>query len=185
MAKISNCPKCDQKVTIPGAVEPSALVRCPLCGGEFPLADTAASAEDAPPELVPVSPAQQVPTVRLWEQVLEAPQIDVGGSGSAGAERGEFRSVKTDDSRSADAAGGGIGRRKKHKSLVREIVEYVLGGVAGLLLAYYALNLFGGPRFDFAKIYLPGVQHTVKHRPAWWPRWLGAHHTPLRPMWGP
>lgn len=63
------------------------------------------------------------------------------------------------------------GRRKKETSFAKELVGIVLGGAAGLLIAYYGLNFFGGVRYDFAKIYLPGIRHTVKHRPAWWPQW--------------
>lgn len=63
------------------------------------------------------------------------------------------------------------GRRKKETSFFKELIGIVLGGAGGLLIAYYGLNFFGGKRFDFAKIYLPGIQHTVKHRPAWWPTW--------------
>lgn len=63
------------------------------------------------------------------------------------------------------------GRRKKETSFVKELIGIVLGGAGGLLIAYYGLNFFGGVRYDFAKIYLPGVKHTVKHQPAWWPTW--------------
>ena len=38
------------------------------------------------------------------------------------------------------------------------------GGLLGLALGYYALNFFFGARFDFLKVYLPGVPHTEKHR---------------------
>lgn len=53
------------------------------------------------------------------------------------------------------------------KSIVKELLGIVLGGIGGLLIAYYALNWFGGPRYDFAKIPLPGLHHTYKHAPPW------------------
>ncbi|MGQ9506169.1 MAG: hypothetical protein ACUVQR_14805 [Thermogutta sp.] len=53
------------------------------------------------------------------------------------------------------------------KSLIKELAGIVLGGAGGLLIAYYALNWFGGPRYDFAKLPLPGIHHTYKHAPSW------------------
>jgi hypothetical protein len=38
------------------------------------------------------------------------------------------------------------------------------GGLLGLTVGYYALNYFGGPRFNFLEIALPGVPHT---QPGW------------------
>lgn len=59
--------------------------------------------------------------------------------------------------------------RKREKSVLGELLGVVLGGATGLLIAYYGLNYFGGARFDFAEIYLPGVPHTYEHKPDWWP----------------
>ncbi len=67
----------------------------------------------------------------------------------------------------------------KEKHPVRHMLEVVLGGAFGLFLGYYLLNLFGGSRFDFGEIYLPGVKHTYKHAPDWMPPWMlfGADET--------
>jgi hypothetical protein len=51
MPTISTCPRCSQMVSIPPEVDSSALVRCPLCGAEYPLG---AAMDSPPPELVPV-----------------------------------------------------------------------------------------------------------------------------------
>jgi hypothetical protein len=59
-----------------------------------------------------------------------------------------------------------------------ELLGVVLGGATGLFIAYYGLNYFGGPRFDFAEIYLPGVPHTYEHKPDWWPGWLAEEEPP-------
>ena len=68
------------------------------------------------------------------------------------------------------AATAGVRRRRdSEKHPVRFLVEIVLGGVAGLVITYYGLNFFGGQRFDWFEVYLPGVSHTVANRPAWWP----------------
>jgi hypothetical protein len=63
-------------------------------------------------------------------------------------------------------------RGRKEKSVVRELLGIVLGGAGGLLITYYALNFFGGPRYNFAELYLPGIEHTAQFRPDWWPAWL-------------
>lgn len=56
-------------------------------------------------------------------------------------------------------------RGRKPKSAVRELAGIVLGGAAGLLIAYYCLNFFGGAQFDMLKIPLPFVPHTYQHWP--------------------
>jgi hypothetical protein len=215
MAKISKCPQCGHKVTIPAAVEEDQLVRCPLCDGEFLLAETMPDAEEAPPELLAAGavpdvareaeadsepeteaaadeqaqatedgrdePAKTAPSIKLWDDVSEAPKIDTEESAEEDGEEPHaagfrFAGIVTrdeGDEADGEAAGAGGGRkRNKEKSALREILGIVLGGMGGVLLAYYGLNLFGGPRFDFADVYLPGIQHTVKHRPTWWPGWL-------------
>lgn len=53
------------------------------------------------------------------------------------------------------------------KSILKELAGIILGGLGGLLIAYYALNWFGGPHYDFAKIPLPGIHHTYQHAPSW------------------
>lgn len=55
MSSISNCPHCGQQVLIPGELDSDALVRCPICEAEFPVARALANAVEAPPELVPVA----------------------------------------------------------------------------------------------------------------------------------
>ena len=60
-------------------------------------------------------------------------------------------------------------RRDGEKHPLRVIVEVILGGVVALPITYYGLNFFGGPRFAYFEVYLPGVAHTVEHRPGWWP----------------
>ncbi len=55
MGRISNCPICGDRVSVPEGVERQALVRCPLCEAEFPLERALGGALDPPPELVPVA----------------------------------------------------------------------------------------------------------------------------------
>ena len=49
MSAISLCPKCQKPVSLPAGLDSPALVRCPLCGAEYPLG------EALPPELIPVA----------------------------------------------------------------------------------------------------------------------------------
>ncbi|MBC7353229.1 MAG: hypothetical protein H5U08_12780 [Thermogutta sp.] len=65
-----------------------------------------------------------------------------------------------------------VRKSRPQKSLLGEIVGIVLGGIGGLLIAYYALNFFGGKQYDFANIPLPGIPHTYHHAPAWMKSWL-------------
>ncbi len=39
MAFTSNCPKCQKQVLVPDGTYPDAVVRCPVCGGEYWLAE--------------------------------------------------------------------------------------------------------------------------------------------------
>ncbi len=55
MPTISTCPRCSQMVTIPERLDRAALVRCPLCGAQYPLNE---ALELVPPELIPVTVAE-------------------------------------------------------------------------------------------------------------------------------
>ena len=69
-------------------------------------------------------------------------------------------------------------RKRAEVSPIKELIGIVLGGLMGLLIGYYLLNIFWGQRYNFLKIYLPGVKHTYKYAPAWVPPWLkGADST--------
>jgi hypothetical protein len=51
-------------------------------------------------------------------------------------------------------------RRRKPKSALRTLIEVVIGGVAGCLVAYYVLAFYYGPEFrarGFPQIPLPGI----------------------------
>ncbi len=54
-------------------------------------------------------------------------------------------------------------RRRNEKSMAKEMIGAIVGGIVGLSIGYYALNLLGGERFDFLNIWLPGVSHTQKY----------------------
>jgi len=78
--------------------------------------------------------------------------------------------VEGDDEEDQPAEGAPTAKRprkRKQKSVAKEIVGALLGGFLGLALGYYLLNYFGGERFDFMEIPLPGVPHTYQHWDGW------------------
>ncbi|MCL4192500.1 MAG: hypothetical protein KJZ87_12280 [Thermoguttaceae bacterium] len=105
------------------------------------------------------------------EAVGESNEYGVAAEPDEGFDADAFRFGRRSEGE-APAAGAIRTRpstRKREKSVVGELLGVVLGGATGLLIAYYGLNYFGGARFDFAEIYLPGVPHTYEHKPDWWP----------------
>jgi hypothetical protein len=53
-------------------------------------------------------------------------------------------------------------RMRRERSAIRDMIGAGVGGFLGLALAYYLLNLFGGPQFNMFDIWLPFVKHTYK-----------------------
>ena len=148
MATISTCPHCQEQVTIPAGVDAAAEVRCPLCSAEYALGEALAL---APPELIPVVPvaaersdaavdAVPLPPAEAREETTSRPIIEEENEAAAVAKLLPATSVSERL------------RTRPSKSAVRTVVEVVLGGVAGCLVAYYALALWF--RSDFDK-YLP------------------------------
>ncbi len=163
-------------------------VRCPHCAAECPLGDVVVVATGEPlgPEVASAvarhvissgERGEAVPALDAWAKVDGMPQIDVGPSipaSSEAAPAGAFDFAREDAEAEAAAAGAAPGRprRRQQKSMGREIVSWVLGGVAGMLIAYYLLNFIRGPAGNFLKIPLPGVPHTYKYSPDWFPGWM-------------
>jgi hypothetical protein len=118
---IVSCPRCGDKVSLPPAASPSALVQCPLCCEEYYLSDALIQ---LPPMLVVVgghaAPAEKAGEYRLAEPVAAAvSQAEFASSADTTvAARPQLRAVSR--------------RRPKERSVVGEIVKVVLGGVAGL-----------------------------------------------------
>lgn len=75
----------------------------------------------------------------------------------------DIPAVGQNDMHSAAAIAARLRQNARRDNLSGELVKVVLGGVLGLAVAYYALNYFGGPRFDKLPIYLPGCPHTYHH----------------------
>ena len=60
MAFISSCPKCQQQVLVPDGTYPDAVVKCPVCSGEYSMGEILAA---APPALIVVHPGSAPATV--------------------------------------------------------------------------------------------------------------------------
>ncbi|MHC4398385.1 MAG: hypothetical protein ACYTG0_01755 [Planctomycetota bacterium] len=161
-------------------------VRCPCCEEEYgldevivattgsPLGTTVASAVDKDGALKDAGvPAAGGTGLDAWAH--DAPQIDVGGVAQPQAADGAAFDLQTDESGTTDSSPISNLRRKRkgrQKGLLRELAGWVFGGLGGLLIAYYALNWIKGERGNFLKIPLPGVPHTYKYSPEWFPDWL-------------
>lgn len=152
---ISTCPRCQKQVSIPAGVDSAALVRCPLCSGEYALSEAEAL---APPELIPVVlPAIEGLTAAAHEATAE-PAIaedveiphDFEGENEAAAAAKQLPNVSATVRR----------RRRKPKSMLQTLIEVVTGGLAGCLVAYYGLAFYYGPEFcniGLPQLPLPGI----------------------------
>lgn len=119
---ISICPKCRKQVTIPRRLDGDSLVRCPLCEDEYQLSE---SLDLAPPELIVVSP------VASEEEEYDDRDVAVIISDS-------FPTISASDQL----------RPRNQKSGARLFIEVIAGGLAGCMVAYYALAFYYGPQFQ-------------------------------------
>lgn len=154
------CPRCGDKVSVPPAASPSALVQCPLCCEEYYLSDALIQ---LPPMLVVVgghaAPAGKDVDYQLAEPATAAVSSAIfettGGSAASVAPRPQLRTVSR--------------RRPQEKSAVGEIIKVVLGGVAGL--AGGLLVLWWGFGVDVGEL-APKVSKVQYLRflvpPKWW-----------------
>ncbi len=190
--------KCDEaggEAAEPAGQDRSVRVRCPECEAEFPLSRLIVA--DAETELGPAVatvlsqpilagiavPSEAgtggVPAIDVWAKADAMPQIDLGQGPTTQApmetDAGAFAFARH-DAEAADATAGVVGarprRKKRQKSVMRELASWVLGGLGGLFIAYYVLNWWKGEQFDKLPIPLPGVPHTYRHSPDWFPNWL-------------
>lgn len=146
-------------------------VRCPCCEAEFPLHTLIVAATGDP------LGEKAAAAVASDGSPASGPVFDfaLATDNSSSPASGAFDFAADSESSEGESPSLTVAkgkRKKKEKSLAGELFGVFVGGVAGLLIMYYGLNFFGGERFDMAEIYLPGIQHTAKHRPDWWPDWL-------------
>jgi hypothetical protein len=152
---ISTCPRCQKQVSVPPGVDSAALVRCPLCSGEYALNEALAW---TPPALIPVVSPVAVdfapPPHEIPVEPAERDQIGVH-EGSEPVNEAVV-AVQRFSATSVPA----MRRRRKPKSALKTLIEVVTGGLAGCLVAYYALAFYYGPEFrnvGLPQIDLPGI----------------------------
>jgi hypothetical protein len=140
----------------PPANELEPVVRCPCCRAEYPWSRLIDVSTGMPLVLPTAATARGK---GFGEAVCFDISLDPADCGATAAAIPRSISQR---------------KRKRNRGLLGELVQIVLGGILGLSLTYYGLNYFGGPQFDYFKIFLPGVAHTYAHRPPWWPDWAGS-----------
>lgn len=104
---------------------------------------------------------------RLYKQSLESPIASMESEGEQSAVSSDLTFPQIETTGEPTDYRERLKKTAPKKSIVKELIGIILGGAGGLLIAYYALNWFGGSRYDFAKIPLPGIHHTYKHTPSW------------------
>jgi len=104
---------------------------------------------------------------RLYRQSLDSPTESLEASSETSEPGAEIVFPRIEAVEEPTDYRERLKKASPKKSVVKELLGIVLGGIGGLLIAYYALNWFGGPRYDFAKIPLPGIHHTYRHAPSW------------------
>jgi hypothetical protein len=112
-----------------------------LCSEEYALSEALVP---APPELIPVAVADAVISTGEGES---QPDADMDNEAVAVARQFPAMPVTAR-------------RRRKPKSALRTLIEVVIGGVAGCLVAYYVLAFYYGPEFrarGFPQLPLPGI----------------------------
>jgi hypothetical protein len=73
MPTISTCPNCSEMVSIPRGLDATTLVRCPLCGAEYPLG---AAIDMLPPKLIPVETSDEANLSGPGQPANQADQPD-------------------------------------------------------------------------------------------------------------
>jgi len=164
MPAISLCPRCQKPVSLPAGIDPAAPVRCPQCMAEYPLG------EAIPPELVPVGVAASQEAIPASDEIAEpveaaaadALTVEQAAAVEAGPE------VALEENGPTQVAGrislaaivAARGPRRPPKSPLRVLIGCVVSGLAGCLVAYYALAIYYGPDFKkhgFPQLPLPFV----------------------------
>jgi|GEM_PF-2309650 len=162
-------------------VDLDPLVRSPLSQEAFPLSQLIVQATGEP-----IGPVAAAMIVRLGllrplsEEEAAAMAPAPAAEAEAAAETFDFGRLEAASAEGAPALPISVRPRKRAEiSPVKELIGIVLGGAVGLLIGYYILNIFWGPRYNFLQIYLPGVRHTYKYAPAWVPGWAkGGRESP-------
>jgi hypothetical protein len=148
MPSILTCPQCHSEVPLPeGRVE---RFECPHCQHELRLA--AFSLQQVEESV----PPQQV----LMPAPLPAPTPRPAETARPGTAVADYRKR--------------VAQQAQRPSALGQMVGILAGGLLGMVMGYWLLNYFGGPRYNFLNVALPWVAHTQKAKPAVEPRTSGA-----------
>ncbi len=122
------CPRCHDDVTAPDHASPEAVVRCPFCGEQYPLAEALAG---IPPMLTVVAPGPLSPT--------SGADLQLAGPVET-ARPFVFEERPAPVRRPTAAAAARRPRpRRPEKNLLVEAVKVVAGGVVGLTIGQLIL----------------------------------------------
>jgi hypothetical protein len=137
---IVRCPRCRDEVSVPVKATSRALVRCPLCLEQYLLAEALAG---APPALVIIGGEVEQAAI----QPADSDGIEYGVAGGLSANEFAGRAPFASPVMPARPIVRPLARpRKKEKSGLVLLVNYVVGGVLGLALGL--LLLWWGFRRD-------------------------------------
>lgn len=143
---ISTCPRCQKQVSTPPEVDPTALVRCPLCEAEYTLSEALSW---TPPMLIPVTAGAEC-----------AMAVEPAQAESPEEHETELPNEAAMAAKQCGGAAPSTRRRRKPKSATQTLIEVVVGGLAGCLVGYYALAFYLGPDLPargLPVLPLPGV----------------------------
>lgn len=162
MLGISTCPRCQKSVSIPSGIDSDTMVRCPLCNAEYVLG------EAFPPELIPVlgvkAEGDEENTITIpiepGDELVESVEAETYGlADHQGVEEKEEENEAVAAMRRVPKTAGRA--RRQPKSGLQRFIEVVTGGLAGLLVGYYALAFYLGPELKNRGFpiltYLPGI----------------------------
>ena len=172
----------------PLAPEPPPIVTPPVAPPVAPppppLVGAEASATPAMEDTVPYVPTLSPSWLPIGEQESVSATAPAAEQETADAPAPAVEHAAPDHSLTGDGAvdaslfagdgtGGEVGggfppiarpyrRQESSFAGLRNLLGLLAGGLLGPLVAYYLLNYFGGPQFNFFKIRLPGVSHTYQ-----------------------
>jgi hypothetical protein len=168
----------------PVYVDYDPMVRSPHGDGEFHLSELLVAGTGQPLGAATASLIVHygLARPRTEEELAEIEAESEEDSGQATAAEGGFTGFAIRDEAAAAEQSEGAARparprpKRKPKSAVREFVGIVLGGIAGLAIAYYALMIIKGPeQGNMFKLPVPGYPSTYRYAkklvPDWWPEW--------------
>src|SRR5262245_33102030 len=126
---IVRCPRCRDEVTVPARASGRALVRCPLCLEEYLLAEALAN---APPLLVIIG--GEVEQAAIDNSAAAGGEYQLASAGFAPASLASSAATATPVMIPRTSLKTTPRPRRKEKSGLVLLVNYIVGGLMGLAL---------------------------------------------------